>query len=168
MNIHRITSPDDIHTVARLARAIWTQHYVPIIGRAQVDYMLERFQSAGSIARQIADGYEYYLVSDAGTAIGYTALVPDPNDSRALLSKIYVQDTHRGRGIGKAIIAFVKARCVELGLKELWLTVNRNNTASIAFYRKMGFTQTETILQDIGNGFVLDDYKMVMPCRDDP
>jgi ribosomal protein S18 acetylase RimI-like enzyme len=153
----------DIDAVAVLAQAIWVQHYVPIIGQAQTDYMLARFQSAPAIARQIAGGCEYYLVRHKDTAAGYFALVPKPAEHSALLSKIYIHERRRRSGIGKAIIAFVEQRCLDSGIRELWLMVNRNNTGSIAFYERMGFTITETIAQDIGNGFVLDDYRMMKP-----
>ncbi|NCA83730.1 MAG: GNAT family N-acetyltransferase, partial [Opitutae bacterium] len=60
MTLERVESAEPIAAVAALAREIWTQHYVPIIGAAQVEYMLEKFQSAEAIARQLAgEGYEY-------------------------------------------------------------------------------------------------------------
>ena len=74
MKLERVESPEQIAAVAALAREIWMQHYIPIIGAAQVEYMLAKFQSAEAIARQIAEeGYEYYLAPGAG----YLALVPD-------------------------------------------------------------------------------------------
>ena len=71
--------------------------------------MLERFQSAPAIRGQIAAGYEYYLVSDRGRHAGYFALVPARTKRAAQLSKIYVRHARRGRGLGKAIIAFAEA-----------------------------------------------------------
>jgi len=160
-----VHAPDDIAEVAALAHAIWRQHYVPIIGQAQTDYMLATFQSASAIARQIADGYQYYRVRQDDVLAGYFAIVPDPATGRALLSKIYVKHERRGTGLGQAIIAFVVEHCLALGMRELWLTVNRHNAGSIAFYKHMGFTITETVVQDIGNGFVMDDFKMVKALR---
>ncbi len=52
----RVRSREQIGDVVNLAREIWTDHYVPIIGREQVDYMLEKFQSEKAIATQLADG----------------------------------------------------------------------------------------------------------------
>jgi hypothetical protein len=43
---------------ARLARGIWNEHYVPIIGQVQFDCMFDRFQSAEAVAGRIAEGYE--------------------------------------------------------------------------------------------------------------
>ena len=157
MNLERVASPDQIAAVAALARETWTQHYVPIIGAAQVEYMLAKFQSAEAIARQIAaEGYEYYLAPGAG----YLALVPDPAKKSLLLSKIYVKASARGTGLGRALAEFAERRCCELGCNELWLTVNRNNAGSIAFYERMGFRKTQTLVTDIGGGFVMDDWRM--------
>ena len=157
MNLERVASPDQIAAVAALARETWTQHYVPIIGAAQVEYMLAKFQSAEAIARQIAaEGYEYYLAPGAG----YLALVPDPAKKSLLLSKIYVKASARGTGLGRALAEFAERRCCELGCNELWLTVNRNNAGSIAFYERLGFRKTQTLVTDIGGGFVMDDWRM--------
>ncbi len=160
--IMRVSTAGQIGTVAALAREIWTEHYVPIIGRRQVDYMLDEFQSIPAMKRQIGDGWEYYLVTNDGRAVGYFALVPDEAASAAKLSKIYVRRDMRGRGFGREIIAFCQARCEELGLRRLWLTVNKHNADSIAFYKRMGFTIDGPVVQDIGRGFVMDDYKMTM------
>jgi hypothetical protein len=61
--IEPVTATEQTRQVAELARDIWTEHYVPIIGRDQVDYMLDRFQSSDAIARQIESGCKYYLAS---------------------------------------------------------------------------------------------------------
>ena len=152
-----VNGPDQIAVVAGLAWEIWTEHYVPIIGPAQVGYMLAKFQSAEAIARQIvAEGYEYFLVP--GT--GYLALVPDLEKKSLLLSKIYVKADQRGAGLGRAMMEFAIARGAQLGCRELWLTVNRNNMSSIAFYERLGFRKTNEWVTDIGGGFVMDDWRM--------
>ena len=161
-----VTTPGDIGSVAELAHAIWNQHYVPIIGQAQTDYMLAKFQNASAIAQQISAGYQYYLVMADGVQAGYFAIVPNQTDHTALLSKIYVSRDRRGTGLGKAIMTFVEARCNEMDIWELWLTVNRHNADSIAFYRHVGFAVLEDVVQDIGNGFVMVDYKMVKTLRE--
>ena len=157
MDLERVNTPAQIAAVAALARETWMQHYVPLIGAAQVEYMLARFQSAEAIARQIAaEGYEYYLAPETG----YLALVPDPARQSAMLSKIYVREKARGTGLGRAMVAFAENRAAELGCRELWLTVNKRNAGSIAFYEKTGFRKTEALVTDIGGGFVMDDWRM--------
>lgn len=157
MGLVRVESREQIAAVAALAREIWTRHYTPIIGAAQVAYMLERFQSAEAIVQQIAEeGFEYYLEPDAG----YLALVPDVPARRVLLSKIYVREDRRGTGLGRAMVEWAQTRCAQLGCRELWLTVNKHNSGSIAFYERMGFRKTKAMVTDIGNGYVMDDWRM--------
>jgi hypothetical protein len=57
-----VTTPEQLATVATLAHEIWYEFYVPLIGRAQVDYMVEKFQNAPAMQVQIDQGYEYFLV----------------------------------------------------------------------------------------------------------
>ena len=65
----------------------------------------------------------------------------------------------------RAMAAQAEARCAELGCRELWLTVNKHNTGSIAFYERMGFRKTGALVTDIGHGFVMDDWRMAKPCQ---
>lgn len=159
----RVRTPEQIALVAHLAREIWTDHYVPIIGREQVDYMLDRFQSEAAIAAQLAGGHEYYIASHDGRSVGYLAVVPDEAAGGLMISKIYVRRAGRGQGFGRAMLELAEEICRERGLMSLWLTVNKNNSHAIAWYGRMGFRNTGSTVQDIGAGFVMDDYRMEKP-----
>lgn len=154
-----VHSPEDIAAVARLAREIWQDHYLPIIGQQQIDYMLERFQSAAAIAGQIEAGQEYFLVRDQGRDLGYLAIQPDGDGAGLKISKIYVRKPARGLGVGQAMLAFTEDLCRQRGIGRIWLTVNRDNAGSIAWYERMGFRNTGPVVQDIGGGFVMDDFR---------
>ena len=54
----KVLSEQQIADVAYLARQIWQEHYLPIVGQEQIDYMLEKFQCERAITKQLADGYE--------------------------------------------------------------------------------------------------------------
>jgi diamine N-acetyltransferase len=156
----QVISEEDIAEVARLAREIWEAYYLPIIGREQLDYMLEKFQSRGAITEQLAREYEYFLVLDHGQSAGYAGIVPDTGESKLLLSKIYIQRQLRGRGLGKEVLQFVEELCRQRSIATIRLTVNKNNARSIAWYRRRGFTIVGPTVQDIGGGFVMDDFIM--------
>ena len=155
--LERVGSAEQIAEVAALAKEIWRSHYVPIIGAAQVEYMLDRFQSEGAIARQISEeGYEYHLARGAG----YLGLAADVAGKKMMLSKIYVREAMRGTGLGRAMVEMAEKRAAERGCLELWLTVNVNNAGSIAFYERVGFCKTGRLVQEIGGGYVMDDWRM--------
>ncbi len=50
MNIVKVTDPQAVDVVSALAREIWSGHYTPIIGLAQVEYMLGAYQSSAAIS----------------------------------------------------------------------------------------------------------------------
>jgi ribosomal protein S18 acetylase RimI-like enzyme len=149
-----------IADIANLAQEIWQEHYLPIIGQEQIDYMLEKFQCEGAIAKQLADGYEYYSVNYGGHHVGYMAVISNVNKSSLMISKIYVLKSNRGSGLGKKMLQFIEDLCQQRKIKKIWLTVNKHNRYSIKWYSQMGFTNTGSVIQDIGAGFEMDDFRM--------
>lgn len=160
VEFRRVLAMEDVKEVARLAGEIWNEHYVSIIGQEQVDYMVDKFQSESAVARQVVEDYEYYLILHHGEAVGYVAIIPEPDTARLMLSKIYIHKRMRGQGLGNSALAFVENRCRALQCRILWLTVNKHNQRSIAWYEHVGFTNVGSTIQDIGAGFVMDDFKM--------
>lgn len=150
-----VDNPEAIAQVAKLAREIWNQHYLPVIGKEQVDYMLETIQSEDAIKQQINEGYQYYLIFYNQAKSGYFSV--KDKGKKLFLSKLYVLDSCRGKGIGKQTINFIKS---SFDNSIIQLTVNKRNTDSIAFYKKIGFKIIDYVEMDIGNGFVMDDYVM--------
>ncbi|MCK4907812.1 MAG: GNAT family N-acetyltransferase, partial [Spirochaetes bacterium] len=152
----------EIKTAAALAKKIWNDHYVSIIGQKQVDYMLEKFQSEEAISSQIDSGYEYYLLLNDNIPAAYLAILPDYPHEEILISKIYVDTSARGKGLGLHLIEFVKNQSKERKIRKIRLTVNRHNSISIGWYKKRGFAVTDEVKQDIGGGFYMDDFIMEM------
>lgn len=141
---------DRVHT---LAYKIWNQHYPPIIGQAQVDYMLDRFQSLEAIQAQVQRGMKYYLICCKGAAAGYFAL--EHREQECFLSKLYVDKSLQRQGIGSRTIAFIQTLTNALPLR---LTVNKDNVGSLQFYQAQGFEIIDAVANDIGHGFVMDDF----------
>ena len=161
LSIRQVTEMSDINTVSQLAGAIWRHHYKPIIGAAQVEYMLAHFQNPTSIESQISAGYLYYLLWRDEQPLAYFALLPAPTDKSLHLSKLYVAPAQQGLGLGGYMLAFTERYCRQQGFNSIWLTVNRHNQTAIHFYLRQGFINTGTLVQDIGAGFVMDDFKML-------
>ncbi|MDD2214123.1 MAG: GNAT family N-acetyltransferase [Oscillospiraceae bacterium] len=152
-----VLSPEQIEFTARLAAEIWSECYTRLIGTAQVNYMLEQFQSAPAITRQIRqqDYYYFLLLTPQGWA-GYTALQPEVG-GRVFLSKFYLRQGFRGRGLAARFLNYIDSFCRARGALRLWLTVNRGNERALAFYQKMGFYLLEKRVTSIGSGYVMDD-----------
>jgi len=148
--------------IAALADEIWREHYTPIIGKAQVDYMLKKFQSTEQIYEDIKENDYIYFIAEqikSSEMIGYCA--SQPKENFLYLSKIYVRKDYRGRGVARSFLDEVIALCrFEYNLDKIRLTVNKHNENSIAAYRKMGFETIDSVKTDIGGGFFMDDFVM--------
>lgn len=158
ISIRRVEQAD-VPVLAALADEIWHQHFTPIIGAKQVDYMLDWFQDEEAMTRQLQEGMIYHMAYAGGEPIGYCGCKLE--EDRLFLSKLYVKKAFRGRGIGRML--FNRACSFGAGKRAVYLTVNKHNDDTIAIYKKMGFLVIDSVVSDIGNGFVMDDYIMELP-----
>ena len=158
MNHHIVTTEEEIMQTAKTAEEVWQEYYTPLLGEAQVSYMVENFQSAEAIRQQITEGYTYFLLKEGDEVVGYAGICP--KDGYLFLSKLYVRKEARGKGFASKAFALVKDAAEEMGLSRIRLTVNKGNTNSIEIYQNWGFVTIDSVVTDIGCGFVMDDYVM--------
>lgn len=151
---------DEISELAEMAKEIWEEHYIPIIGKDQVDYMVKKFQSESAIQNQLNENYIYFSLLLNHQPIGYLCYKKDNDENVLFLSKIYLKKSFRGFGYGKLMIQFIIRKASELNCQFINLTVNKYNKNSISAYKKLGFVQKRALIIDIGNGFAMDDFEM--------
>lgn len=157
--IRPVRSSKEIELTAHIADIVWREHYIPIVGKAQIDYMLEKFQSVKAMQKQISEGYFYYLLWEGEEAVGYFAI--QLRDTDLFLSKLYVLSKYRNQGHARSALNYIDEFAADHHSSTISLTVNKNNTGSIQAYERLGFVNVGPIVADIGNGYIMDDYKMV-------
>ena len=145
----------EIERMSAMATAIVREHFDPLIGKEQNDYMLSLFQTPGAIAAQLAEGYRYYFVRKDGEDIGFTAFYP--KQDAMYLSKFYLYRQERAKGYAHAMMEFVESETRKEGLQAVELNVNRFNSA-VQVYEKLGFEIIREEKNEIGHGFIMDDY----------
>lgn len=157
-----IQTEQQIKSLAKIADIVWHETYDPLMETAQVDYMVEQFQSEQAVKKQMeTGGYRYFMVRGDKKDIGFTGVVPHyVREDELFLSKAYVLREARGCGVFRRIMEQVTGLARELGLSGIWLTVNRQNRHAQEVYRHYGFEIAEEKCSDIGNGYVMDDYVM--------
>lgn len=147
---------ENIKELSELASKIWHEYWPEILSPEQIDYMVEKFQSEHAIKSQIEkENYTYYFIKENSENVGYFG-ISEHNDY-VFLSKLYITGSHRGKGLGHK--AFKKIKELSNG-KTIRLTVNKHNKNTIAVYLKWGFKIVDSVITDIGGGFVMDDYIM--------
>lgn len=156
--LHTVRTSEDAHLIADLAREIWTEHYTPIIGQGQVEYMLNKFQNPQKILQDVTEhGYTCLWMEQEGRPAAYMAWRFGPDEDACFLSKLYVSKAWRGHGLARALLDHLVQRCRKTQIKYIWLTVNKNNKQSIEVYKKLMFYKTGERITDIGGGYVMDD-----------
>jgi ribosomal protein S18 acetylase RimI-like enzyme len=151
----------DLDSVAELAGAIWRKHYAGIIPTGQIEYMLARGYAHDALKRFIVEpGAGLLLASDGPRLIGFVAYCRVDGVDEVKLEKLYVHQDAQGRGVGSLLIARVEAAALAQNLSTLVLNVNKRNAQAIRAYEKNGFVIRESVVVDIGGGYVMDDYVM--------
>lgn len=151
----------DIPLVARLADAIWREHYPGILSAGQIDYMLAHGYAHEALAKFVREpGAGIAIARAGGEAVGFAAWYRPDEPETTKLDKLYVLPARHGQGIGRALIAHVEAAARVDGARTVILNVNKGNAASIAAYRACGYATRAACVVDIGGGYVMDDYVM--------
>ena len=151
----------DLPALAELAAVIWRRHYPGIISHAQIDYMLGRMYSPAALQEEIRlRGIRFYWLQVDGRFGGFASLGPTDQPGVMKLHKCYLLPELHGRGLGSRLLRHCEAEAQRLGARRLILAVNKRNTKAIAAYQHNGFTVAETVVTDIGGGFVMDDFIM--------
>ena len=120
----------------------------PAFKRLNLAWIEELFSPEVSDLRQLhspqteilGKGGRILMAELEGAAVGCVALVPAHGDAgRVELIKMAVDESRRGKGIGRALMDAVTRTARDLGAREIWLESNTKLDAALALYRKAGF-----------------------------
>lgn len=158
--IIRFAQPSDAAPILRITEDAWIEKYVNAVdGIADSDVRKLSITGAANLQKQEAalaraSSRRFVLTAeDAGVVVGYILFVKRP-DSGWYLKSIYVQSSHRSRGVGSRLldeaIKYLKARWVEGQPQSISLDVAKSNDAAIGFYKKRGWFEVGTSVFMIG------------------
>ena len=151
----------DLPAIARLAGVIWRAHYPGMISEEQIEYMLAKMYALETLREEIrlrGIRYERLLVEEA--LAGFAAFGPTDQPKLFKLHKLYLHPSWQSRGLGSLLLRYCEREAGRLGAARLMLTVNKQNAKAMTAYKRNGFAITDSIVMDIGGGFVMDDYVM--------
>lgn len=157
-----VTTDAELEELAALAEKIWMGYWPQFLGEEQTRYMVDMFHSVEAMRRDMAEhGYEYWFIVDgSGRVLGYTGGHDEPETGRYYISKVYLLPEARGHHVASRTFDFFDALCRERGWRAMYLNVNKGNELGLRAYKGNGFAVIESVVNDIGHGFVMDDYVM--------
>ena len=161
-------------TIERIARNTWPETFGSILSEEQIEYMLDRMYRPESLREQMQRGHVFHLLlvadeaqpneyagrSNRYRAVGYVSHEIDEAPGATKIHKLYVLPEYHGRGLGKELVGKVESIATRAGQYALKLDVNYQNNA-IRFYERLGFEKVERFDTEIGQGFLMEDWRMV-------
>ena len=155
----RPITPPEVPAIASLAREIWQATYPGIITQEQIDFMLEQRYGHERLYDDLEDAHKWLdQAIYEGRRVGFA--FSELYKGEFKLDKLYIHPDVQRRGVGGQLIAHVAERARKQGYPCVILQVNKRNVNAINSYQKYGFTVRETTVDDIGRGYVMDDFVM--------
>jgi GNAT superfamily N-acetyltransferase len=152
---------EHLPAVSELAGIIWRACYPDIITHAQIDYMLARMYALDVLRDEIhSQEIRYDLLLVDNKPAGFASYGPASEPGVVKLHKLYLLPEMHGRGLGSLLLQYVERKVRAGAGRRLILSVNKRNARAIAAYRRNGFVTADSVVTDIGGGFVMDDYVM--------
>ncbi len=105
------------------------------------------------IARKLAVQPELFLVGVADGAIVASAMA-GYEGHRGWMNYLAVAPRFRGRGLGRLLVEHVERLLLERGCPKVNLLVRASNPEAVAFYRRLGYAQDESI--SLGKRLIVD------------
>jgi GNAT superfamily N-acetyltransferase len=137
----RTAGPDDAPAVHRLITALAEYEREPAAVESTPDV----------IRRQLADArppFECLLAEDGGQVVGFALFFPTYSTwlgrQGLWLEDLFVLESHRHRGIGRALLTQVAQLAVGRGCGRLEWSVLDWNEPALAFYRTLGAIPLDT------------------------
>ena len=86
----KVAEEKDLSIISKLAKVIWNDHYVDIVGQPQVDYMLSKMYNHESLIEQLnQQKHVFYLIDKDNVDIGFLS-VSSQNKNDYFLHKFYI------------------------------------------------------------------------------
>jgi GNAT superfamily N-acetyltransferase len=151
----------DLSRVRELAQTIWRAHYPGIISNEQIEYMLTWMYSLETLQREVHhEGVQFELLRVNSELVGFAAYGPTSESGVYKLHKLYVHPDQQGQGLGSRLLNYCEDQVATLGAEKLILAVNKQNRRAIRTYERNGFSVIKSVCNEIGGGFVMNDYIM--------
>jgi GNAT superfamily N-acetyltransferase len=162
----RLACEADLPEIETLARAIWPASYAGVISDEQIAYMLDWMYSQTQLTADFAAGIRFDLLEIHGEAAGFVSYGPVVAGETVKLHKLYLMPGTRGQGLGSKLLQHAEAVCFAAQAAAMELRVNRGNTSAVRAYLRNGWLLDREDCNDIGRGFVMDDFVFVKKLKD--
>lgn len=156
--IIRNMAKEDLPFVRKVAEESWHATYEGIIPRDVQDNFLKSAYNDEMLLRRWERGL-FFVAEIDGRIAGFANFFRLKEPEKAELASIYLLTKYKGMGIGSKLL---QAGIDHLqGVKEIYVSVERENSQAIRFYEARGFRKIEEY-EETFDGHILHTIKMVL------
>jgi len=152
-------SPNDLPAIARLAGIVWRDHYPGIISLDQIEYMFGWMYGLKTLESELMNGISFDQLFTSKELVGFASYGKE-TETEIKLHKLYIHPAWQRHGLGGRLLAHIEQVARSRGFAKMVLGVNKRNEKAIAAYLKHGYSIRESIVTQIGGGFIMDDFVM--------
>ncbi len=150
--------------IRAIAKEVWPIAYGAILSQQQLEYMMEMMYSVSALQQQTNEKRHHFILAvEVEQPVGFASYEFNfEGTSKTKIHKIYILSSQQGKGTGKVLMDYIAETARKNNQEALLLNVNKHNSAR-EFYKKIGFTEVQDVVIDIGQGYVMDDFIMEKP-----
>ncbi len=141
MNItYREWEQKDFEQVQYVLLQTWIATYSPFIPLTDIQWYFNNHNTEIHLERVFADSTMWnYVAAVDQKIVGYERMFHDLELNRFHIASLYVLPEFQGQGIGKRLLEMAEEKARSLFFDKAWLGVMTQNTASVEWYKKLGF-----------------------------
>ena len=139
---YRKIEPADDAKIAKIIRSNLEKFHLNLPGTAYFDPELDHLSA---YYNSTPDKRCYFVaVEEGGQLVGGVGIAEfDGIEACAELQKLYLDDSAKGKGYGKALMRLAEEQARSAGYEKLYLETHTNLSAALNLYEKMGFRRIE-------------------------
>jgi len=131
----------DFASVQHVLLSTWLNAYASFIPEEDIRGYFARTYSVEKLtALLLSPTSKGYVADENGDVVGFERLQFDEKANRLYVSSVYVLPGHQGKGVGRHLLGLAEDEARRLHLDRIWLGVMTQNTPSVEWYTKIGFT----------------------------
>lgn len=150
----------DFDEIRAIAENVMKNSYSANAEEGLLDYVLSNTLGNERIESNIKErNYTYKLIKFNGETAGFYSYCPAEKSGLEIsggtyLSQFYIKEFARGKKMANKVIASLQ--------RPVYLTVRKDDNKSVAIFKHLGFKIVQNIKRDIGSGYILDDFLMIL------
>ena len=135
---------NDLKAVQHILLETWRDAYGSFIPQADLEHYFQKHYHLEALQTMLRSKGADGLVSESdGAVVGFARTSYDSRERRFTLASLYVLPEYQGRGIGMELLLNAERLASDYGVETIWLGVMEQNTRTLNWYQRIGFTFVE-------------------------